>query len=125
MSSPLDNIISYAKESYEGYHFEEDVSEEAMILLAILQCKSTGKVNQDRVSTESITYEFNLGKPYSDAWKSERVGRIVKRLGFTPCRMNTGKSGWKLNLDKLRRLMDRYRVDKDKLVTSQVKLGEN
>ena len=124
MITPLDNIISYAKDSFESYHFEEDVSEEAMILLAIIQCKNTGKVNQDRVSTESIAYEFNLDKPYSDSWKSERVGRIVKRLGFTPCRMNTGKSGWKLDFDKLYRLMARYRVDKEKLVMSQVKLGE-
>jgi hypothetical protein len=123
MSTPLQNIISYAKDSFESYHYEEDVSEEAMVLLAIIQCKNMNKVNQDKVSTENISYEFNLDKPYSDSWKSERVGRIVKRMGFTPCRMNTGKSGWKLDLDKLYRLMKRYRVDRDKLVTSQVKLG--
>jgi hypothetical protein len=106
--SVLDSVIAYAKDSYSSYKDEEEVSMEAEVLMAIIKCKS--HVREGRVSTQTVTIEFNLDRSTNEALKSITVGRVIKRLGFRSKRTAEGLSGFVYDANVINRLRKRYNV---------------
>lgn len=70
---------------------EEQLSLEASIIEAISRSKE--KLDNGKVSVSIITDVFNADRPEKEKWRSDSVGRQVKKLGFESCRTSDGKRG--------------------------------
>lgn len=100
-------ILSYAKEAYHYMIEEEGTSIEAEIVETLINCYEF--VNSGWIATRTITNSFNEDKPVNEQWKSNSVGRYMKKLGFKPSRRNTG-AGWIYDRKRLERLAERYTI---------------
>ena len=113
----LNNILEFAKQSFQSYNDEDEVSPEAEMLLAIIRARRT--VDNPAVPTNLIANEFNLEREVNERWKTNAVGRLIKRLGFNAKRTSTGRGGFLITQKHLTRLSKRYNISEDSL---QVKL---
>ncbi len=100
-----ENIVSYAKDSYALMEDEESNTEEAQIVLALLD--SYGLIKNGFIPTASITDNFNTGLSDSDKLTNRETGWIMKRLGFNSKRRKSTR-GWIIDPYRMNRLCARY-----------------
>ena len=105
-----DNIVSYAKDSYALMEDEESNTEEAQIVLAIID--SYGLIKKGFIQTSSITDNYNMGLSDNDKQTNRSIGWIMKRLGFNGKRMNSNR-GWIIDPYRMERLCARYGLMKE------------
>ena len=104
----LENILEFAKQAFQSYNDEDEVSPESEMLLAIIKARRT--VDNPVVPTNIIANEFNLERETNERWKTNAVGRLVKRLGFNAKRTSSGRGGFLLTQKHLDRLSKRYNI---------------
>jgi hypothetical protein len=86
---------------------EEQASIEARVFDAILKCES--KVENGRLSTQSIAEAFNEGLTEKDQITSRFIGRRVAALGFEKCKLpHGGLAGFFWDTRLVERLKTRY-----------------
>ena len=112
--TPLDVILSYARDAHEDYLNVEQTSIEADMLIAIV--KTLGRMNACVLATKDIVYEFNINREVNEKWKSNAVGKLVARLWFRAKRNNMGLGGWLIDKQKLDRLCKRYNIRREVLL---------
>jgi hypothetical protein len=88
---------------------EEKTSIEARVLLAFLRSKK--HMREGRVSTRSVTGEFNRGLPEKEGVSTSFIGRKLKALGLQNARMPSSKAGYYWNEDLISRLKKRYMLE--------------
>jgi len=104
------NIVSYAKDSYALMADEESNTEEAQVVLALLD--SYGLIKNGFIPTASITDNFNTGLSDSDKLTNRGTGWTMKRLGFNSKRRNSTR-GWIIDPYRMKRLCARYGLTKE------------
>lgn len=104
----LNNILEYAKQAFQSYNDEDEVSPEAELLLSII--RSRNLINQPVVPTSVIANDFNMGRETNERWKTNAIGRLIKRLGFYPKRTSEGRGGFLITQKHLDRLRQRYNI---------------
>ena len=100
-----ENIVNYARKTYETSQLEEETSVEAMILNALVD--SEAKVEEKVILTMDIAETLNKAVPDREHFKNTTVGKIMRRLGFLPKHTMRG-NGWIWNGSRVALLRKRY-----------------
>jgi hypothetical protein len=101
-------VLSFAKDLHEQKLEEEEASEEAEILKAVIEIRDL--VEKGRFSTKNVKESFNASRDEREQWGSKSIGSIVKRLGFKQARTTTGGRGFNWDENRVKRLAMRYRL---------------
>jgi len=89
-------VIEAFKKHAETRQTEESLTIEARIIEAIAEAKKTF-LESGKIHVKDVTDVFNQGRSESEAWRSDSIGRQLKKLGFESCRMPDSKRGIILN----------------------------
>jgi len=103
-----ENIMKYAQKVYDMRELEEKASEEAEII-GILSQKNIIN-DKNIVFTNELAERFNAYRLEKEKWKTRSIGWIMRRLGFSQRRTNSGR-GWYVNPDRLKYLQQVYGVE--------------
>jgi hypothetical protein len=115
-----DEVAEYARGVYQEQVEEEATGEEAEVVRAILTCKE--QAVKGRLPTKLIVDTVNAERTEEDKVSPERVGWVLKRLGFKKARMQDAKGSRGIELDT--GLLDHLVKNYDVEVTSPPK-GSN
>jgi len=85
-------IIQYAKDLAKERLAEMTLSQEATVLLAILQCVNQGFMRHGKILIKDVTAQINKDLDYAEQWSNRRVGAIIGRLGFEKVRTKNGNA---------------------------------
>ena len=85
-------IIQYAKDLAKERLAEMTLSQEATVLLAILQCANQGFMRHGKILIKDVTAQINKDLDYAEQWSNRRVGAIIGRLGFEKVRTKNGNA---------------------------------
>ena len=85
-------IIQYAKDLAKERLAEMTLSQEATVLLAILQCVNQGFMRHGKILIKDVTAQINKDLDYAEQWTNRRVGAIIGRLGFEKVRTKNGNA---------------------------------
>ena len=85
-------IIEYAKDLAKERLAEMTLSQEATVLLAILQCANQGFMRHGKILIKDVTAQINKDLDYAEQWTNRRVGAIIGRLGFEKVRTKNGNA---------------------------------
>jgi hypothetical protein len=85
---------------------EEQLSLEASIVEAILKSKDT--IENGKLSIGTITETFNAERSEKEKWRTDSIGRQIKKLGFESCRTLAGKRGILWNEALFHKLQQRF-----------------
>jgi hypothetical protein len=103
-------IIEYAQTISQQRELELSISEEVVILEAILQCSKLGFLKNRLIRIKTITDRINQQSDYQELWSNQRVGQIIARLGFERQHTNRGNALiWNENLIKKLEADPRYK----------------
>lgn len=103
-----ENILSYAKDMQRSRLSELSLSEEAMVLSAILCCYDCGETKNGKVTVQDVKSVLNETIEDPSEWRdSQHVGRIISRLGFDRCKAGGGYAAFWWN----QALIDRFKHD--------------
>lgn len=101
-------LLSYAKDQYNVDQEEETMSIDAVILQKILE--NAPNLENGKFSTHSIAESFNKDRSDKEKWGTTSVGRVIKRMGFTPKRMSDSRYGYLYDATRIQRLCKRYGI---------------
>jgi len=103
-------VSDYEQGVFQEQVEEEATSEEAEVVQAIVACKEGA--DGGRLGVQAITKRLNEGRDENDQVRPERVGWILKRLGFKKTRLSKPKGGRAIIVDNdhLEHLMKTYDV---------------
>ena len=85
-------IIQYAKDLAKERLAEMTLSQEATVLLAILQCVNQGFMRHGKILIKDVTAQINKDLDYAEQWSNRQVGAIIGRLGFEKVRTKNGNA---------------------------------
>jgi hypothetical protein len=112
-------LIKCMKQITQSRLDEEQASIEARVFDAVLKCEN--KIENGKLSTQTITDAFNLGLPEKEQATSRFIGRKVTGLGFEKCRLSGGPYGYFWDPKLIDRIKARYYPTPSK-TTSQTSL---
>ena len=101
-------MIDYAKNSASRKIEDMSLTTESMCLLAILQCKERGLMDNGRIQIRDITHLVNETLTFDEQWKERITSSVCTRLGFQKVRGVGGRAVLQWN-DKL---IERLKNDK-------------
>jgi hypothetical protein len=104
-----ENILEYARKTYENRLNVEETSVEAEVLECIV--KIAPYVENSFIETKEVAKKFNEERNEKERWKTRSIGRLIRRLGLDPKRGTGGKRGWIWDQKRIDYLCKRYRVD--------------
>lgn len=107
----LTKLAGYAQGVFQDQLEEEATSEEAEVVRAMLTCKE--QAVRGRLPTNLIVDTVNAERTEEDKVSPERVGWVLKRLGFKKARMQDAKGsrGMELDTGLLDHLVKSYDVE--------------
>ncbi|MCS7114259.1 MAG: hypothetical protein N0A00_02470 [Candidatus Bathyarchaeota archaeon] len=109
-NSVRQRLMDYMAETVQNRLNEEQASMEARVFDAILKCED--KVENGRLSTQTVTEAFNESLPEKEKVSSRLIGRVIARLGFEKCKISRGGlAGFYWNTKLVERLKTRYGLD--------------
>lgn len=103
-----ENILEYAKKTYEKRLDIEETSLEAEVLQYIVDLEP--EVENQFIETKAVANKFNEGRSDKEKWKTRSIGYLIRRLGFEPKRGTGGVRGWKWDSKRIEYLKKRYRI---------------
>jgi len=85
-------IIEYAQTINAERLREMGLSEEVLVLSAILECQKQGLIQNRQILIKHVTDRINTQASYNEQWPNSSIGRIVGRLGFERVHTNKGNA---------------------------------
>jgi hypothetical protein len=87
-----EEIIHYAQTINAERLREAGLSEEVLILSAILECQKQGLISNGQILIKHVTDQINRQTSYREEWSNSAIGRTVGRLGFERVHTNKGNA---------------------------------
>jgi len=104
-NSGRENIVKYAENMDKIRRFEEKASVEAELIEIILKSETT--LEENVILSKNLATEFNKDRNEREKWKSNSVGRLMRRLGFEQRHTRQG-NGWYVDRERLLYLKQIY-----------------
>jgi len=99
-------FLALVRRLQEERLLEKADSFEAVILTVMESLRED--VEKGILPVKTITDAFNMGRPERSQVTYQRVGKLLKPMGFTKCKTRTGASAIIWDEDKIHRIRDKY-----------------
>jgi AraC-like DNA-binding protein len=75
-------ILDYVQNLRAERTREMGLSEETLVLTAIIECKKEGTIQKNLILIKWINEKMNKQADYNELWSNQQLGQIIGRLGF-------------------------------------------
>lgn len=102
-------ILDYVQNIRQERTREMGLSEETLVLTAILECKRKGMTDRGLILIKYVNEEINRESSYQELWSNQQLGQIIGRLGFEKQHTRQGNAlVWNESLIKKLEVDPRY-----------------